>query len=304
MANCILYNNTPGVADPSLLPFDGDHTLMGADSSIHLIEFQSHSGGYQITQTTIESDGTTMLLSERVTPTEKNGAFTIHPCSYNMNVRMHHRFKGAYLAVNGKKAIQLNAKSVTIQTEDRLTYFDSTVTITGKNEYSFSNITTLWYHDTFCFYSFKNRKSEPLFGPGTLLIGNRLGLYSTSSEVSEKIQSLIQSESNISGEGGSVAEEKNEQHWKRGSLKKGSVYANKKRVRRQTAAWTVSEWSEVRRAFSKCMFVVLYAVLNNTTAFYISIPPLPLPFLSLFLSPAVLCNLWGWVKGSLSSLFG
>jgi len=250
MAYYILYNNTPGLADPSLLPYDGDYTLIGTDGSIHLIEFQSHLGRYQMTQTTIERDGTTTLLSETVTPTAHSGTYTVQPCRYNLNVRMHHRYKVAYLAVNGKKVIQLNAKSVTVQAEDRVTYSNNTVNITGVNEYSSSNITVLWYYDTFCFYPFVSRKSEPLFGPGTLFVGNRLGLYCTSSKLSEKIQSLTQSltqqsEPSIT-RGESVTEHRNEQDWKQGSMKKGSPYTSKKRVRRQTAAWTVSEWSEVR----------------------------------------------------------
>ena len=265
VAYYILYNNTPGLTDPSLLPYDGDFTLIGTDGSMHLIEFQSHLGSYQMTQTTIERDGTTTLLSETVTPTAHSGTYTIQPCRYNLNIRMHHRYKVAYLAVNGKKVIQLNAKSVTVQAEDRVTYSNNTVNITGTNEYSSSNITVLWYYDTFCFYPFTSRKSEPLFGPGTLFVGNRLGLYSTSSKLSEKIQSLTQSltqsEPSITRGGSvtehrneqdwkqgsvSVTEHRNEQDWKQGSVKKGSPYTSKKRVRRQTAAWTVSEWSEVR----------------------------------------------------------
>ena len=136
----------------------------------------------------------------------------------------------AYLAVNGKKVIQLNAKSVAVQAEDRVTYFDSTVNITGTKEYSSSNITVLWYYDTFCFYPFMKRKSRPLLGPGTLFIGNRLGLYSTSSKLSGKIHSLIQSqtsEPSISRKERSVIEGRNEQDWKKEPLKKGSAYTGK-----------------------------------------------------------------------------
>ena len=242
-----------GHKDRNLLPLRGYHTFLSKDGSTHTIQIQSHLKVLQITHNTTESDGTASFCLEIVTPSHRYVTLSLQPRKNNMDVQMQYNLGVLYLIITGEHVVQLNdVITEALHSGDVGHYLDTTLTVSGTSHFIFANITTLWIHDNFRFYSFNVSKFEPLIGPGALFVsvGGKLALFSQNSKLNNKIRSMIRLllQKPLKPTLSTTLNNETERMQKiQNDTFKKEFHSHKVRQRRQTIDWTVSDWSAVRQ---------------------------------------------------------